>query len=139
MRAVLAAALASVVLAGAYVVLGGGDYEPSDPPNPCRVSAESGGDGLTGTLERVGLNALAGAACDLGVSREQLVLAIAGEREIGIDDERRSEAFRTGLREAIDEEERAGRIGGAQAFLLRRAVDVLPVDAVLDRLFGEGL
>jgi hypothetical protein len=136
---VLAAALASVVLAGAYVVLGGGDYEPSDPPNPCRVSAESGGDGLTGTLERVGLNALAGAACDLGVSREQLVLAIAGEREIGIDDERRSEAFRTGLREAIDEEERAGRIGGAQAFLLRRAVDVLPVDAVLDRLFGEGL
>jgi len=138
-RAVLAAALASVVLAGAYVVLGGGDYEPSDPPNPCRVSAESGGDGLTGTLERVGLNALAGAACDLGVSREQLVLAIAGEREIGIDDERRSEAFRTGLREAIDEEERAGRIGGAQAFLLRRAVDVLPVDAVLDRLFGEGL
>ena len=139
MRAVLAAALASVVLAGAYVVLGGGDYEPSDQPNPCRVSAESGGDGLTGTLERVGLNALAGAACDLGVSREQLVLAIAGEREIGIDDERRSEAFRTGLREAIDEEERAGRIGGAQAFGLRRAVDVLPVDAVLDRLFGEGL
>ena len=138
MRAVLAAALASVVLVGGYLLLGGGDYEPSKPPDPCRVSARSAAPGLTGTLERVGMNALAGAACDLHVSRERLVLALAGERPLGIDEQRRTEAFRKGLREAIDEEERTGRIGATEAFLLRQAVAALPVDALLDRIFGKG-
>ena len=139
MRAVLAAAVASAALVGAYLGLGGGDYEPARPPDPCQVRTVSSADGLTGTLERVGLNALAGTACDLGVSRERLLLALSGEREIAVDDERRTEAFREGLRDALAEEERAGRLGGTEAFLLRTAIEALPVDAILDRLFGEGL
>jgi hypothetical protein len=135
----LAALATSVVLVGAYVALGGGDYEPASPPAPCRISSVSASDGLTGTLERVGLNALAGTACELGVTRERLLLALAGEREIGVDDERRTEAFRQGLREAVAEEQQAGRIGGTEAFLLRGAIEALPVDAILERLFGRGL
>jgi hypothetical protein len=134
----VASVLASAALVGGYLALGGGDYEPAPPPDPCAVAARQGAAGVSGTLERVGLNALAGAACDLGVSRERLVLAISGERQLGIDDERREEAFRQGLRQAVDEEEQAGRLGGAQAFLVRTAIDALPVDAILDRLFGEG-
>jgi hypothetical protein len=138
MRALLVSVALSVALVGAYVGLGGGDYEPARPPDPCTAERGDGAGGVTGTLERVGLNALAGAACDLGVSRERLLLAVSGERPIGVDDERREEAFRAGLREAVDEEERAGRLGGTQAFLVRAAIDALPVDAILDRLFGEG-
>jgi hypothetical protein len=137
-RALLAAIVASAALLGAYVALGGGDREPTAPPDPCTLQAEQGAGGVTATLERVGLNALAGAACELGVSRERLLLAVSGERPIGVDDERREDAFRAGLRQAVDEEEQAGRLGGTQAFLVRAAIEALPVDAILDRLFGEG-
>ena len=138
MRALLAAVAASAALVGGYLALGGGDYEPAPPPDPCAIGAAEGGRGVTGTLERVGLNALAGAACDLGVSRERLLLAVSGETDIGVDDERREEAFRAGLRQAVDEEEQAGRLGGTEAFLIRAGIEALPVDAILDRLFGEG-
>ena len=138
MRAVLAAAVASAALVASYVALGGGAYAPAPPPDPCTVAVTAGAGGLTGTLERVGLNALSGTACDLGVSRERLLLALSGKREIAVDDERREDAFRAGLRRAVDEEERAGRLGGTQAFLVRAAIEALPVDAVLDRLFGDG-
>ena len=137
MRALLASVLASVALVGAYVALGGGDYEPAPPPDPCAQTAVAGAEGAAGTLERVGLNALSGAACELGISRERLLLALSGERRVAVDDERREEAFRAGLRQAVDEEERAGRLGGTQAFLIRTAIEALPVDAILDRLFGE--
>ena len=140
MRALLAAALACVALVGAYVALGGGDFEPSEPPDPCALRAsQAGGTGLTETLQRVGLNALAGSACDLGVTRERLLLALTGDTKLGIDSDRRTEAFRAGLGQAIDAEVQAGRLGDTQALLLRQAIQILPVDAVLDRLFGEGL
>ena len=138
MRALIVAVLASAALVGTYVALGGGDYEPTPPPDPCSSRASGGSADLTGTLERVGLNALAGAACDLGVSRERLLLALSGEEELAVDDDRREEAFRAGLRQAVDEEEQAGRIGGTAAFVIRAAIEALPVDAILDRLFREG-
>jgi hypothetical protein len=143
MRALLAATVAAVALVAAYLVLGGGDFEPTRAPDACTLPAQpapaAGGDALTGMLERVGLNALATSACDLGVTRERLLLALGGEADIGVDGPRRTAAFRAGLGRAIDEEERAGRVSPAQAFLLRQAIAVLPMDAVLDRLFGEGL
>jgi hypothetical protein len=136
MRGVLAAALAAIALVASYAALGGGDHEPSPPPDPCTIRAESAAGGAVGTLERIGLNALAGSACELGVSRERLLLALAGEAEMEVDADRRTEAFRAGLRQAIDREQRAGRIGAAEAFLLQQAVRFLPIDAVLRRIFG---
>jgi hypothetical protein len=89
-------------------------------------------------VERVGLNALNGAACELGISRERLVLALSGEVEPppGLTEDERADAFREGLRKAVDEEERAGRLGGTEAFLLRGAIDIAPVEALLERVFG---
>ena len=141
MKGIVAATLAALALIAGYVALGGGDFEPSRPPDPCaaRPAAPAGTDSLTGTLQRVGLTALAGAACDLGVSRERLLLALSGDEDLGIDSQRRTEAFRAGLNQAIDAEVQAGRLGGAQATLLRQAVALLPVEPLLDRLFGEGL
>lgn len=139
MKPVLAAALASLVLVAVYLAAGGGDYEPSSPPDPCRAQTQSQADGLAGTLERVGLNALSGSACDLKVGREELLLALAGEGDLGIDEDRRNESFRTGLRNALRQEQDAGRVDDTTAFLLSQAIGVLPVDAILDRLFGDGL
>jgi len=133
--ATAAAVLVSAALVAAYLALGGGDFEPTPAPQPCGRQAQSVDDGLTGTVERLGLNALSSTACDLGIPRERLLLSLVGEVELDIDPQRRTDAFRNGLRRAIDEEEQAGRLGGTQAFLLRQAVDFLPVDALLARFF----
>lgn len=137
-RAVAAALVASVALVAAYVALGGGGYDVDSPPDPCSRSAPAARGGVVGVAERVGLNALNGAACELGVSRERLLLTLSGDVDPppGLTDEQRADAFRTGLRKAVDEEERAGRLGGTEAFLLRGAIDIAPVDALLERLFG---
>ena len=137
-RAVAAAAIAALLLVGAYVGLGGGGYDVATPPDPCTRSAPARAGRGAAAAERVGLNALNGAACELGVTRERLVLMLSGEVDPppGLTEDERSDAFRSGLRKAVDEEERAGRLGGTEAFLLRGAIDIAPVDALLDRLFG---
>ena len=137
MKAILASALASIALVAGYVALGGGDFEPAKPPPACSARAQDASGGVTGTLQRVALNALAGSACELGVSRERLLLSLSGEGEIDVDDERRTAAFRRGLNQALDAEQQAGRIGASEALVLRGAIEFLPVDAILDRLFGD--
>jgi hypothetical protein len=139
-RAAAAAALASLALVAAYVALGGGRYDVERPPDPCERTAPAARPGVLGAAERVGLTALDGAACELGVSRERLVLVLAGEAEPppGVTAEERADAFREGLRRAVDEEERAGRLEAAEALVLRTAIDVAPVGALLERLFGGG-
>lgn len=136
--AVVAAVLAALAVVIGYVGLGGGDFEPAPAPAPCGRQAASSDDGVGGTVERIGLNALGLTACDLGVSRERLLLGLAGEAELDVDRERRTEAFRSGLQQAIDAEQRAGGLGAAEAFVLRQAVGFLPIDALLDRLFATG-
>jgi hypothetical protein len=137
-RGIAAAAVAAIALVAVYVALGGGGYEVERPPDPCDRSTASARSGLAAAAERVGLNALNGAACELGVSRERLLLILSGEVDPppGLTEEQRADAFRSGLRKAVDEEEAAGRLGGTEAFLLRGAIDVAPVDALLEQLFG---
>ena len=137
-RAVAVAAVAAIALVAVYAALGGAEYDVDSPPDPCTRSAPAVREGISGAAERVGLNALNGAACELGVSRERLVLMLSGEvgPPPGLTEDQRADAFRSGLRKAVDEEEREGRLGGAEAFLLRGAIDIAPVDALLERLFG---
>jgi hypothetical protein len=94
--------------------------------------------GAVGAVERVGLNALNGAACELGVSRERLLLTLTGDVRPpdALSTEERADAFRSGLREAVDDEERAGRLGGVEASVLRAAIELAPLDALLDQLFA---
>ncbi|HEX8119906.1 MAG TPA: hypothetical protein VF549_01450 [Solirubrobacteraceae bacterium] len=139
-RALAAALLAGVLLVGAYAALGGGGYDVDAPPDPCTRSASAARSGITGAAERVGLNALTGTACELGLTRERLVLVLAGEGDppAGLSENERNDAFRSGLRRAVDEEEKAGRLGGTEAFLLRGAIQLAPVDALLDQVFAGG-
>ena len=72
---VLAVALVAGVL-GVQVAHGGGEFTPLKPADPCAVravtSTSTGIDGLTEQLVLLGLD---GAACQLGVTREALILA----------------------------------------------------------------
>ena len=140
---VLVAAVVALSLAGAYAALGGGSYRPVAVADPCAERSRAGSGGITGGIERVVLSALDGAACTLGVSREQLVLALRSSsalrqfaRETGIDEDEVEDAVRAGLIRAVDDADGAGTIEPATARVLRTAAERLPIGFVLELIRG---
>ena len=98
-------------------------------------------DGLSEVAEQIVLSALDGAACELGTSREEVVLAFDSRdelerfaREHGIDDEELEELVRSGLLRAIDDAERADALSMALADRLRGVVRSIPVRSLLGLL-----
>jgi hypothetical protein len=133
------AAVAAVVVP--YLALGGTSYEPTPVADPCvRREWRDPGD-LQAVLEQIVLSALDGAACELGVTREELVLAVRDESSLeafsaehGLS---RSDAERLvdeGLGRAIDDAEQAGALPGFVASLVRRAAESLPPWLLLETL-----
>lgn len=140
---VAVAAVLACVLVGAYVALGGTSYEPSPVANPCLPRPTRD---VQGTGERVEVVLLAAAdrtACRLGVSREELVLALrsvddldALARKEGKSPDDLEESLRAGLIEAVDAGERQGLIGDTTASGLRFAAEHLPLGLLLEVLRG---
>lgn len=145
--------LAAVMLCGTYVALGGLDYRPSGAADPCDPRPWGSPEGIEATAERFSLAAIDGAACELGVSREELTRALAGEEsrqqfaaDHGLSDAEVEDAVRAGLLRATDDAERGGALGSLAADGIRVAVKVMPMSvmvALIDnaaRLFeGDGL
>lgn len=132
-------AVAAVVVP--YVALGGGSYEPTPVADPCVTREWRDPGDLAGVLEQMVLSALDGAACQLGVSREELVLAVrdeaslevfAEEHEISRADAER--AVEDGIARALEDAERAGALDGPTGSLVRRTVEGVPPWLVLDVL-----
>jgi len=129
-----------------YLALGGASFEPTPVADPCVAREWRDPDDPQAVLEQIVLSALDGAACELDVSREDLVIAVkdeasldafAREHELSRDDAER--AVRDGLERAIDDAEDAGALPGFAASLVRRAVDSLPpwlVVEAIERLTG---
>jgi hypothetical protein len=98
--------------------------------DPCRPRAPFPGHGLDATVQRVVLDGLDGAACRLHTTREELVLSLRGSgrwnrRTIDV-------ALRAGLLRAVDE---AGTRGDIPGFLLptvRRLVERIPLDKIIE-------
>jgi hypothetical protein len=141
MRAIAGAAVAAVALVVVYLALGGASYAPARVANPCAPRDSRTPGDLGQVAERIVLSALDGAACELGVSREEIVLAFANRdtltkfaREHGISEQRLEELVRSGLLRAVDAAERAGALGATVADLLRGFVRRIPVDALLELL-----
>jgi hypothetical protein len=135
------AAVAAVL--AAYVALGGASYEPTPVADPCERREWRDPGSLQAVLEQVALSALDGAACDLGVAREDIVLALRDEesldafaREHGIERADAERALKEGLERAIREAEEAGALSGAVAELVARAIESLPPWLLLDALAG---
>ena len=146
LRLPVVAALVVALVLGVELAAGGLDYAPAAVADPCQLHPWQDTHGLTDIENRVALSALAGAACELHVSREDLVLAFASDARLEtfrrahhITDERLSEAARAGLMRAIDDAERAGRLNGLAATALRFAAEHAPADqsiALVRRLLG---
>ena len=135
----LAAVAIAIALVGVYALAGGTDYKPDAAPDPCAPYRwPQGVSGATAVTAQVGLSALGGAACDLGVSREELTLAFADqgrldafEKKHGFSSGRVNEAARAGLNRAVDEGEQAGAFNSVEAFLLHAAIGLAPIDKLI--------
>lgn len=140
------AVLAVGAVLGYQISAGGLDYAPAAVVNACQPQPWRDTHGLNDVENRVALSALAGAACTLHVSREDLVLAFASDARLAqfrrvhhLSDERLGEAAKAGLLRAIDDAERAGRLNGFEATALRFAAQQVPagqITGLVRRLLG---
>lgn len=106
--------------------------------DPCTATADPySGDGLDATLQRIALGALNGAACDLGVSRERLVLSLADVPGIGsvpLDRGDIESALEAGLVRSIDDADERDSLPGWVASVLRFAARNAPIGWIVDGL-----
>jgi len=141
MRAIAASVGASLILIVVYLALGGASYAPAKVADPCAPRDWRNPSGLSEVGEQIVLSGLDGAACELGVSREKMVLALANSdsrdrfaREHGISDERLEELVRDGLMRAIDDAVEADAVNPTIANILRGIVRSVPIDELVDLL-----
>ena len=138
--AALVALFAGAVLLIAYEFASGAAHAGSlAVRDPCAARPAFPGQGLDAVLQRIVLDGLDGSACELGASREELVLSLSpsSEADLRWDDETIERAVRAGLLGAIDDAERRGSLGGIVAALLRQLVQHAPVQWLIDG--GQGL
>ena len=124
-----------------YLALGGGSFEPTPVADPCEAREQADADGVGETIERVALKAVDGVACKLGVSREDLVLALRSEDAFaafstkhGIDRAEAERAIHDGLVSAVDEAEQDGTLPGLIAPLVRKAAESVSPWLLLETL-----
>ena len=141
MRAIAWAVGVSVALVVVYLALGGASYAPAQVADPCQPRDWRDPQGVQEVAEQIALSGLDGAACELDVSREEMVLALANSdsraqfaREHGVSNERLEELVREGLLRAIDDAEQADALNPTIADLLRGIARNVPVDELLDLL-----
>jgi hypothetical protein len=132
---------ASGLVAAAYAALGGASYDPTPVADPCAPRAAPAPEGVSQTIEHVALKALDNAACELGVGREELVLALRSEGAFdalaaahGIDESVAERTVKEGLVEAIDDAEGDGELPGLVARLARGAIERVPPWLLLESI-----
>jgi hypothetical protein len=141
MRAIAWSVAATLVLVVTYLALGGASYAPAKVADPCATRDWRNPQGLEEVGEQIVLSGLDGVACELGVSREEMVLALANSdsrerfaREHGISDRRLEQLVRDGLTRSIDDAVEADALNPTIADILRGLVSSVPVDELLDLL-----
>ena len=129
----------AAVLIGVELARGAADAGELAVHDPCEPREAFPGEGFDATLQRIVLDGLDGAACELGTTREELVLSLspASGVEIEWDDETIEEALRAGLLEAITDAEERGSLNAIAAVVLREVVERAPVQWLIDG--GQGL
>lgn len=130
----VALGLGAVALVGVELANGAADAGALAVADPCEARPAFHGQGLDATVQRIVLDGLDGAACELGTSREQLVLSFdpAFGQEVEWDRETIERAVRSGLLEAIDDAQEREGIGRLEALILREIVRRAPLDLLLE-------
>lgn len=133
------AIVASLVLVVIYLVAGGSSYSPAKVQDPCKHREWTEPGTLQEVAQQFSLSALDGAACELGVSREELARALPNEEsrqrfldEYGIGTEEFARAIRAGLLRAIADAEDAGALSPLVAGPLRATIEDIPLDQAIE-------
>lgn len=137
------AVVASAGLVASYLAAGGSDYEPSPAADPCVMREWRSPEGVEESAQQFALSALDGAACELGVSREELAIALVSEESReefaaahGIAEEEFEAAVRAGLVRGIDDAESAGALNPLIADGARAVAERVPVDEAIALIEG---
>jgi hypothetical protein len=141
MRALLWSTVAAALLVALYLALGGASYAPASVADPCAQRDWSEPNGVAEVGEQIVLSAIDGAACKIGVSREDVVLAFENRdtlkafgREHGVSEAELERLARAGLARAIADAENAGALTPRLADLIRGVVDRIPPGLLIDLL-----
>jgi hypothetical protein len=141
---VCVAILSGLVLAGIYLAAGGATYAPEKTQDPCKHRAWSDPENLGQIANQFSISALDGAACQLGVSRETLVQALATKearerftKRYGIDDAKLARAIRAGLLRAVTDAEDAGALSPLIGGPIRGTIEEIPLDRAIE-LINDG-
>ncbi len=130
MRAPLAALAVAAALVGAHLAAGGGDFAPRATADACTAQRPEQRD----PTQRLALAVLDGAACELGVGREELLLDLLdGRAPAGASEGRLAAALGAGVERA----RRAGALGEAEAGVLALVLRLGGAQALLDRLLPD--
>ncbi|MEZ5098779.1 MAG: hypothetical protein R3C15_03040 [Thermoleophilia bacterium] len=103
--------------------------------DPCQPVERPGGEGVGPAVQRIVQSALDGAACELGLTRRELMLSLMpGEQEgePAWDPATIQRTVRSALRRSIDEAEERGSLPRRAAVILRGLADTVPLEALLD-------
>lgn len=145
---VLALALAGG-LVGGYLALGGADrwsIADAATSDPCveREPVEGGGSGGEVEAARILLTSLDGAACALGVPREDLLLALGREPDLasaaatlGVPEARLEEAVLGSIADAVAAEEAAGTLPPLAGTAIDLLLRVVPANQLLAAVRGD--
>ena len=141
MRALAWSTVAASGLVALYLALGGGSYAPAKVADPCAPRDWTEPRSLQEVGNQIVLSVLDGAACELGVSREEMVLAFESEgtlesfgREHGVTEDDLEQLARVGLERAIADAERAGALTPRLAGLVRELIEDISPAFLLDLL-----
>ncbi|MGH2995419.1 MAG: hypothetical protein ACRDON_11720 [Gaiellaceae bacterium] len=122
--------LAAVALLAVELGKGALSYGDATVADPCEGRVAFPGEGFDATLQRIVLDGLDGAACELGATREELVLSLdpALGADVRWDRPTIERAVRAGLLRAVDDAEERGSLGELEARVLREVVRRAPLD-----------
>lgn len=140
----VAAVLASGSLIGVQLAAGGADFKPPAVPDPCAVPAlPAATDDLDRVAQTIVFEGVQRAACDLRVSREELLLALPEKAErqallraAGHTDADLATALEQGFAQSVDRLDRGGRLPTASQVLPKYAADAGLPGIAVDALAG---
>ncbi len=138
-RAVAVAAVLPVALIGAEVAAGARDVGELDLADPCDPDASSfDRGGMDGLAQRIALSSLNGAACDIGVSREVMVLSLVPDAgfsdQVDWDSDVVVDAVQAGLARSVDDALDDAGVPGFLSAPLRFAIERAPLSWLLGLL-----
>jgi hypothetical protein len=133
LAAIGAAAAALIVVELAAGALGFGASKAKDA---CTSESSFPGSGLDAQIQRVVLSGLNGAACELGTTREELVLSFdpsLATEPIRWDHATIERSVRAGMLRAIADARAEGSINDLTAVVLTQLAERAPLDWLIDR------